>query len=85
MLRALQVIYFLRHGNLYRRVLLVVPNQQVYADIIPGNPDQFRFAGAGSDGFSLSGDNQPEVSWQGANDISVRPSNSIVPPVGLLR
>lgn len=72
-----EVIYFLRHGNLYRRVLLVVPNQQVYADIIPGNPDQFRFAGVGSDGFSLSGANQPEVSWQGANDISVRPSNSI--------
>jgi prepilin-type N-terminal cleavage/methylation domain-containing protein len=78
-----EVIYFLRHGNLYRRVLLIVPNQQVYADLIsPGGVTQFRFrnhAGGNSDGFSLSGANVPEVSWQGANDISVRPSTSLAP------
>ncbi|MEW4568753.1 prepilin-type N-terminal cleavage/methylation domain-containing protein [Tautonia sp. JC769] len=73
-----EIIYFLRHGNLYRRVLLVVPNQTVYADRIPvANPTSFRFAAVGSDGFSLSGANAPEVSWQGVNDISVRPSNAL--------
>ncbi|WP_169980514.1 PulJ/GspJ family protein [Tautonia rosea] len=73
-----EVIYFLRHGNLYRRVLLVAPNQTLYADLVPfANPTGFRFAGVGSDGFSLTGANVPEVSWQGVNDISVRPSNSL--------
>ncbi|WP_152053270.1 PulJ/GspJ family protein [Tautonia marina] len=75
-----EVIYFLRHGNLYRRVLLVAPNQTLYADLVPvANPTGFRFAGVGSDGFSLTGANAPEVSWQGVNDISARPSNALTP------
>lgn len=68
-----EIIYFLRHGNLYRRVLLILPNQQLYADIVGG---AYRFGAAGFDGFSLTGANAAEVSWQGANDISVRPTFS---------
>lgn len=56
--RIAEVIYFLRNGNLYRRVLLVAPDQNPFnsAGVFP----QAYFGGVG-------------VSWQGLNDISSHP------------
>ncbi|HEX8202239.1 MAG TPA: hypothetical protein VF590_17310, partial [Isosphaeraceae bacterium] len=54
-----EVIYFQRDGNLYRRVLLIVPDRQ---DTPPGrqaNPAIETLAG---------------LSWQGSNDVSARPA-----------
>lgn len=62
-----EIIYYQRHGNLYRRVLLIAPERanSLYVDIdwTTGN---YRYPGGG---FLIDG---VVVSWQGANDISVR-------------
>ncbi len=58
-----EVIYFLRNGNLYRRVLLIVPERQ----------------GSVSNGAQATGGYTPPlfnnlpVSWQGMHDVSARP------------
>lgn len=59
-----EIIYFLRHGNLYRRVLLIVP--QALVDSIQA------VNGADLGGYDENGDNVSELSWQGGNDVSVR-------------
>ncbi|MHC5536735.1 PulJ/GspJ family protein [Singulisphaera rosea] len=68
-----EIIYFLRNGNLYRRVLLVAPDRQssiyTYATTAINTattqtvyePEMFAYA---------------NVSWQGMNDLSARPSSS---------
>ena len=75
-----EIIYFLRNGNLYRRVLLVAPQlqssvQPVFASTINnicyytdtnGKPQQFSFTPTAFSGSA--------VSWQGVNDLSARPS-----------
>jgi prepilin-type N-terminal cleavage/methylation domain-containing protein len=64
-----EIIYFLRNGNLYRRVLLIVPEKQssvVTAITTPAGPQTLSIGQ-----FAL-----PGVSWQGANDVSARPSMS---------
>ena len=75
-----EIIYFLRGTNLYRRVLLVLPDQKLFKELLdPANPNsgyRYRAAPYNSDGFDLDGDDVPDVSWQGANDISVHFSPS---------
>jgi type II secretory pathway component PulJ len=65
-----EVIYFLRNGNLYRRVLLVAPDRSLNVNIkfVPGvfNP----VTGSGSTIFAYAG-------WQGVNDISAHPSATL--------
>ena len=66
-----EIIYFLRNGNLYRRVLLIAPERQnTIAPSATYAPSMF--------GGNIA------VSWQGMNDISAHPSvtaNSINPIV----
>lgn len=61
-----EVIYFLRNGNLYRRVFLVAPDRAksisaAYTATLSGNYYTSMFGG------------YTYVSWQGMNDISCRP------------
>ena len=75
-----EVIYFLRNGNLYRRVLLVAPERQ--SSISPPNqPPLIPPAGANAwfssvPFLSPNGNGLLPVSWQGLNDLSARPSTS---------
>ncbi len=71
-----EIIYFLRNGNLYRRVLLVAP--QLQPTIVQAVNNL-----VGSTGFypGVFGNSYPNtlnipVSWQGVNDLSARPSAS---------
>lgn len=70
-----EVIYFLRNGNLYRRVFLIAPERQQSVTINGAAgwyPWQFPSAAFG--GIT--------VSWQGMNDLSARPSTFPgLPPV----
>ncbi len=62
-----EIIYFLRHGNLYRRVLLIVPEKQqivTAGGVIPSFPTRM---------FG----NLSTISWQGANDISAPPRGPV--------
>ena len=69
-----EIIYFLRNGNLYRRVLLIAPERQSSIMQMTNNinvgwatPSAFTpgaFGGAA------------QVSWQGVNDLSARPSST---------
>lgn len=71
-----EIIYFLRHGNLYRRVLLIVPerdlSQTIDAQGAAGNRFYRYYGGA----YDLDGDDAIDISWQGGNDISTRPPPS---------
>ena len=69
-----EVIYFLRNGNLYRRVFLVKPAAKLH--------HEYAFAANGvyqgvdvlnMPGISTIG----RVGWQALNDISMRPAESI--------
>ncbi|CAN5895865.1 hypothetical protein BH23PLA1_BH23PLA1_24130 [soil metagenome] len=63
-----EVLYFLRNGNLYRRVLLIVPERQSsIRGSFPSTTPRDAF------GFIVNGQ---EISWQGANDVSARPSRA---------
>ena len=55
-----EVIYFLRNGNLYRRVLLVAPERQSSLGIPSATFSPGMFSGL-------------SVSWQGVNDLSAHP------------
>lgn len=71
-----EIIYFLRNGNLYRRVLLVAPDRQSL--IVQGNANLL--AGVFSpQPFAAPPNNQTMVSWLGLNDLSARPSASNSP------
>ena len=72
-----EIIYFLRNGNLYRRVLLVAPERQ--SAVVPTINNQASFMTL--DGlvtnqsflpFGLGG--ATAVSWQGMNDLSAHPA-----------
>ena len=74
-----EIIYFLRNGNLYRRVLLVAPERQSTIEPTIGNNVNHRFGA----GFFPSPWRQPgrawaatTVSWQGVNDLSAHPATS---------
>ncbi len=68
-----EIIYFLRHGSLYRRVLLIVPDRDLRSTIdaigVPGDV-VYRYP---LGGYDLDGDNIVDISWQGGNDLSTRP------------
>ncbi|MGE3820453.1 MAG: hypothetical protein AB7I30_13645, partial [Isosphaeraceae bacterium] len=67
-----EVIYFLRNGNLYRRVLLVAPEYQ--SALIQANPLVIPAAFGGA-GIPLA-NHRPVVSWLGVNDLSSRPGST---------
>ncbi len=65
-----EVVYFLRNGNLYRRVFLVKPNLKLYHEWA------FNLSGtyAGVNlGDIMPGFKSQTVGWQALNDISARP------------
>jgi prepilin-type N-terminal cleavage/methylation domain-containing protein len=78
-----EIIYFLRNGNLYRRVLLIMPERHNGLAIgrAPQNPplniggptNRPMNPGGGFYTFQFDGIAHL-VSWQGLNDISARPS-----------
>jgi len=82
-----EIIYFLRNGNLYRRVLLVAPALQstIEPSVNNVNPNP-PFNGAGFFPIALGGDpvnlvgNQ--VSWQAVNDLSAHPATTGAPYQG---
>jgi prepilin-type N-terminal cleavage/methylation domain-containing protein len=75
-----EIIYFLRNGNLYRRVLLVAPPAMQSAIYQMANNQD-------TNGNYLLFNNSsggPAVSWQGLNDLSARPAASgSGPPITL--
>ncbi len=78
-----EIIYFLRNGNLYRRVLLVVPERQY--SIVPtiNNTATIAYSGGTSSGLAYQplGLNSATVSWQAMNDISAHPAPTGDPTV----
>jgi type II secretory pathway pseudopilin PulG len=68
-----EIIYFLRNGNLYRRVLLVAPERQ---SVIWQNNSfsQTAFGGVNT--------GAPVMSWQGMNDLSAHPAPRGNPSIG---
>lgn len=83
-----EVIYFVRNGNLYRRVFLILPDRAGSLGLVQKpneNPPQVLsisnapsdyagYTGYGYYGISLF--NASPVSWLGINDISCRPSSA---------
>jgi hypothetical protein len=72
-----EIIYFLRNGNLYRRVLLVAPERQQTILSAVNNLGYPNGNQVFPNGFQI----QPSifggattVSWQGVNDVSARPA-----------
>ena len=79
-----EIIYFLRNGNLYRRVLLVAPQLQSSISQVVNNHYRGNFAFFPGQlgnttppvtwgGAATAGATVP-VSWQGVNDLSARPA-----------
>jgi type II secretory pathway component PulJ len=76
-----EIIYFLRNGNLYRRVLLIAPqlqqtivqsnNNLIYNSVTNTNAGSFQPV----NGFNAVV-NGTAVSWQGVNDLSAHPAPS---------
>jgi type II secretory pathway pseudopilin PulG len=66
-----EVIYFVRNGNLYRRVFLVAPERK--SSITQNGPK----LATGVYATSMFG-NSINVSWQGMNEISCRPGGYIL-------
>jgi type II secretory pathway component PulJ len=64
-----EVIYFLRNGNLYRRVLLIAPERQAS---LSRNP----ITNLQNTNFNPVAFNGQAVSWQGMNDLSARPAGT---------
>ncbi|MDG3003328.1 PulJ/GspJ family protein [Paludisphaera mucosa] len=71
-----EIIYFVRNGNLYRRVLLIAPERQdsivpMFRNTWPAAASQFtndfQFQPGAFGGSAI-------VSWQGVNDLSARPA-----------
>src|SRR5271157_3639862 len=76
-----EIIYFLRNGNLYRRVLLVAPSLQSTIEPTVNNVNPSLNVANGGAGFfpvALGGDpvglSGNQVSWQAVNDISAHPA-----------
>jgi prepilin-type N-terminal cleavage/methylation domain-containing protein len=80
-----EIIYFLRGGNLYRRVLLVAPERggSISPGFVVGPVPPLTMQTGGGFGFSsVPSPFGVPVSWQGLNDISCHPNpvgNSNVP------
>jgi prepilin-type N-terminal cleavage/methylation domain-containing protein len=72
-----EIIYFVRNGNLYRRVLLVVPDRQSAVNFVftaSNNLANVQNGTAASFGTYLFNPAGSTVSWLGVNDLSARPS-----------
>lgn len=65
-----EIVYFLRNGNLYRRVFLIAPERQSSIVQMIGNTAFFN-NGNGSFVYRIGG---TPVSWLGVNDLSARPA-----------
>jgi hypothetical protein len=72
--RYAEIIYFLRNGNLYRRVLLVAPDRQSSILQIQNSPVPVQSLPVTNRPTLFNGAN---VSWQGMNDLSARPAAAI--------
>ncbi len=72
-----EIIYFLRNGNLYRRVLLVAPERQSSVYQGTTGTGSFRYSPFNPypSATSLS------TSWQGMNDISAHPAAPLTDPL----
>ena len=66
-----EIIYFVRNGNLYRRVLLIAPNSSRLS-----SSDRGIRRSRSNPRSSAAPPNGPLVSWQGVNDLSARPTGS---------
>lgn len=77
-----EVVYFLRNGNLYRRVFLVKPNLKLYHEWAFNT--QGAYTGVRAANMPGIG-NGVYLGWQALNDISTRPSNFVAMPYGLAR
>ena len=69
-----EIIYFLRNGNLYRRVLLVAPDLQSSIQQVGPGPQPSGFLYNPFNPTAVTG---LVVSWQGMNDISAHPSPTL--------
>jgi hypothetical protein len=72
-----EIIYFLRNGNLYRRVFLVAPERA--SSLVPtvGNTATVPSnAGPVNLAYTPAGLGGQTVSWQGVNDLSARPAST---------
>jgi prepilin-type N-terminal cleavage/methylation domain-containing protein len=72
-----EIIYFLRNGNLYRRVLLIAPELQ--PAIVPSVGNQMFLPSLGPNGsqpFQPLALGAVNVSWQGVNDLSAHPATT---------
>jgi hypothetical protein len=72
-----EIIYFLRNGNLYRRVLLIAPELQ--SKIVSTVDNVGFFPDAAGDpvdnrNFTVGALGGLRTSWQGVNDLSARPA-----------
>jgi hypothetical protein len=71
-----EIIYFVRNGNLYRRVLLILPELQ--SAVLPTTNNVANYNNVATrfqpSIFGGPANNGPAVSWQGVNDLSARPS-----------
>ena len=74
-----EIIYFLRNGNLYRRVLLVAPERQSVVVPTVSNQATIVYNNNGTPPnlslmFNPTGLNGYQVSWQAMNDLSAHPA-----------
>ena len=75
-----EIIYFLRNGNLYRRVLLVAPNSsrrlhQVHEQSVDGSYAFYpTLSATAPPRWPVAAVGDVPVSWQGVNDLSARPA-----------
>jgi prepilin-type N-terminal cleavage/methylation domain-containing protein len=71
-----EIIYFLRNGNLYRRVLLVAPELQPAIVPTVGNQAFLPSNNGTGASFTPTGLGGVAVSWQGVNDLSAHPQTT---------
>ena len=71
-----EIIYFLRNGNLYRRVLLIAPELQPAIVPTVGNLGFLPSNNPNGANFTPGALGSVAVSWQGVNDLSAHPATS---------
>jgi len=77
-----EVVYFLRNGNLYRRVFLVKPNLKLFHEwAFSTNGAYTGVRAANMPGIG----NGVYLGWQALNDISTRPSTNVALPYDTVR
>lgn len=69
-----EIIYFLRNGNLYRRVLLILANRPGTLSVGTTTGGVLNVGGGYSTAQFSPSLGATVVSWQGMNDVSARPS-----------